>query len=306
MICIVGALAVDLLVSRERFVKGTSNPSSIRLAPGGVGYRIYSHLQSPKMLFTALGSDVFGKWLIENIGQPQWVNPIFLDQYSTSCYCALMQSGELFYGAADMAVIEEGLSWPRLRARLPELGEKDFLVLEANLSPDLVRSLLHQFGRKTRVVFESVSVEKLLRHADVLKNLYLIAGNEEEFKALGKIFTTEGNDNKIDVPARPGFQSDCWVQAFLEERKIEQLLVTRGRRGVRLYQRDPRTTAGRGKSQGPLIISPNRVIETVDTTGAGDRLLSVFLETADREAAAGDVLKQAVESVERAIEEGNL
>jgi len=306
MICIVGALAVDLLVSRERFVKGTSNPSSIRLAPGGVGYRIYSHLQSPKMLFTALGSDVFGKWLIENIGQPQWVNPLFLDQYSTSCYCALMQSGELFYGAADMAVIEEGLSWPRLRARLPELGEKDFLVLEANLSPDLVRSLLHQFGRKTRVVFESVSVEKLLRHAEVLKNLYLLTGNEEEFKALGNSFVMEGNSKEIDTPTGRVPQADRWVQAFLEERKIEQLLVTRGRRGVRLYQRDPRTTAGRGKSQGLLTITPNRVIDGSDTTGAGDRLLSAFLEAVDGEAETGDALKQAVESVERAIEEENL
>jgi len=306
MICIVGALAVDLLISRECFVKGTSNPSSIRLAPGGVGYRIYSHLHSPKMLFTALGSDVFGKWLIENIDQPQWVNPIFLDQYSTSCYCALIQSGELFYGAADMAVIEEGLSWPRLRARLPELGEQDFLVLEANLSPDLVRSLLHHVGRRTRVVFESVSVEKLLRHAEVLKNLYLLSGNEEEFKALGKIYSAERNDKKIDVPPGRGSQSDRWVQIFLEERRIEQLLVTRGRRGVRLYQRELRTTTGREQSGGPLSISANRVIETVDTTGAGDRLLSAFLEAVEREAETGDALKQAVESVERAIGEGNL
>lgn len=306
MICIVGALAVDLLISRARFVKGTSNPASIRFSPGGVGYRIYSHLQSPKMLFTALGSDVFGKWLIENIDQPQWVNPIFLDQYSTSCYCALMQSGELFYGAADMAVIEQGLSWPRLRARLPELGEKDFLVLEANLSPELIRSLLHQFGRKTRVVFESVSVEKLLRHADVLKNLYLLAGNEEEFKALGNRFVMEGNSKEIDAPAGRRSQSDRWVQDFLEERGIEMLLVTRGRRGLWLYQRDSRATAGRGKSQGPLTITPNRVIETTDTTGAGDRLLSAFLEAVDREAETGDALRQVVGSVERAIEEGNL
>jgi sugar/nucleoside kinase (ribokinase family) len=306
MICIVGALAVDLLISRERFVKGTSNPSSIRLTPGGVGYRIYSHLHSPKMLFTALGSDVFGKWLIENIDQPQWVNPIFLDQYASSCYCALMQSGELLYGAADMAVIEEGLSWPRLRARLPELGEQDFLVLEANLSADLVRSLLHHIGRKTRVVFESVSMEKLLRHADVLKNLYLLAGNEEEFKALGKTYPTEGNAKKIDVSTGRGSQSDSWVQPFLEERRIKQLLVTRGRRGVRLYQRDPRSAAGRGKNQGPLTIPPNRVIETVDTTGAGDRLLSEFLEADDGEAETVDTLKQAVGSVEQAIEEGNL
>jgi sugar/nucleoside kinase (ribokinase family) len=306
MICIVGALAVDLLISRDRFVKGTSNPSSILLTPGGVGYRIYSHLQSPKMLFTALGSDVFGKWLIENIDQPQWVNPIFLDQYSTSCYCALMQSGELLYGAADMTVIEEGLSWPRLRARLPELGEKDFLVVEANLSAELVRSLIHYMGRKTRVVFESVSVEKLLRHSDVLKNLFLLTGNEEEFKALGKTYTTTGDDKKFDISAGRGSQSDSWVQIFLEERRIERLLVTRGRRGVRLYQRDLPTAADRGKNQGPLIIPPNRVIETVDTTGAGDRLLSTFLEAVDGEAAIEDALKQAVGSVELAIEEGDL
>lgn len=306
MICIVGALAVDLIIGREHFVKGTSNPSSMRLAPGGVGYRIYRHLHSPKMLFTALGSDVFGKWLIENIDQSQWVNPIFLDQYSTSCYCALMQSGELFYGAADMAVIEEGLSWPRLRARLPELGEKDFLVLEANLSPDLVRSLLHYVGRRTRVVFESVSVEKLIRHAEVLKNLYLLSGNEEELKALRKIYPAERSAEESDGSPGRGSQFDRWAQILMEERRIEQLLVTRGRRGVRLYQRNPRTMDSPGQSRGPLSISPGRAIETVDTTGAGDRLLSAFLEAVDREAETGEALKQAVESVERAIGEGNL
>jgi sugar/nucleoside kinase (ribokinase family) len=149
-------------------------------------------------------------------------------------------------------------------------------------------------------------LEKLRRHAEVLKNLYLLAGNEEEFKVLGNQFVMEGNSKEIDTSAGRRPQSDRWVKAFLEERGIEMLLVTRGRRGVGLYQRDPRTTAGRGKSQGPLTIPPNRVIETLDTTGAGDRLLSAFLETVDRDAAAGDALKQAVESVERAIEEGNL
>ena len=47
-------------------------------------------------------------------------------------------------------------------------------------------------------------------------------------------------------------------------------------------------------------------VETVDTTGAGDRLLSVFLETVDQEAAIWDALRQALEAVERAIEEGDL
>jgi sugar/nucleoside kinase (ribokinase family) len=303
MICIVGALAVDLLIQKDRFLKGTSNPASIRFHPGGVGYRIYSHLECPKMLFTALGTDGFGKWLIENMTQPQWVNPIFLDQYPTACYCALMQSGELLYGAADMAVIEQGLSWARLRARLPELGAKDFLVLEANLAPELVRSLIRHAGTRTRVVFESVSVEKLLRHAENLRNLHLLSGNEAEARALGEW-----------LAAGRASRSDGWVQEFLAQRNIEQLLVTRGRRGVRLYQRNSGGGLGNGGDPGsrgagarrPIDIAPGRFIETADTTGAGDTLVSAYLEALDREADTAGALRRAVESVERSIEEGTL
>jgi sugar/nucleoside kinase (ribokinase family) len=328
MICIVGALAVDLLIHRDRFLKGTSNPASIRFAPGGVGYRIYSHLESPKMLFTALGSDVFGKWLIEKLVQPQWVNPIFLDQYPTACYCALMQSGELLYGAADMAVIEQGLNWERLRARLPELGARDYLVLEANLAPELVRSLIRHAGARTRVVFESVSVEKLLRHAENLKSLYLLSGNEAEFHALGEWFaagragsagsraSASGGSSAPRGGSATGraSRSDSWVQDYLAEMRIEQLLVTRGRRGVRLYQRESGGGVGEGRGPGgrgsgsrkPIDIAPGRLIETADTTGAGDRLTSAYLEALDREADAADALRRAVEIVERSIEEGTL
>jgi len=303
MICIVGALAVDLLIQKDRFLKGTSNPASIRFHPGGVGYRIYSHLECPKMLFTALGTDGFGKWLIENMTQPQWVNPIFLDQYPTACYCALMQSGELLYGAADMAVIEQGLSWARLRARLPELGAKDFLVLEANLAPELVRSLIRHAGTRTRVVFESVSVEKLLRHAENLRNLYLLSGNEAEARALGEW-----------LAAGRASRSDGWVQEFLVQRNIEQLLVTRGRRGVRLYQRESGGGVGDGGDPGnrgagarrPIDMAPGRLIETADTTGAGDTLVSAYLEALDREADTAAALRRAVQCVERSIEEGTL
>jgi len=334
MTCIVGALAVDLLIHKDRFLKATSNPASMRFQPGGVGYRIYSHLECPKMLFTALGTDGFGRWLIENMNQPQWVNPIFLDQYPTACYCALMQSGELLYGAADMAVIEEGLNWARLRARLPELGATDYLVLEANLAPELVRSLIRHAGTRTRVVFESVSVEKLLRHAKNLKNLYLLSGNEREARALGEWFasgsvdSTKGRNSsgggdsasgrssvssRGAAAGRPS-RSDRWVQDFLERRNIEQLLVTRGRRGVRLHQRESVRRVGDGGGPGnrgagdrrPIDIQPGRIIEAADTTGAGDTLISAYLEALDRDTDAANALRRAVQSVERSIEEGTL
>jgi sugar/nucleoside kinase (ribokinase family) len=274
-----------------------------------VGYRIYSHLESPKMLFTALGSDVFGKWLIEKLVQPQWVNPIFLDQYPTACYCALMQSGELLYGAADMAVIEQGLNWERLRARLPELGARDYLVLEANLAPELVRSLIRHAGTKTRVVFESVSVEKLLRHAENLKNLFLLSGNEREVRALGEWFAPANRTSENRTSRSAG-----WVQDFLEQRSIERLLVTRGRRGVRLYQRESVHGVDSGGGPGdrraggrkPIDIQPERIIEAADTTGAGDTLTSAYLEALERDTDAADALRRAVRSVETSIEEGTL
>jgi sugar/nucleoside kinase (ribokinase family) len=318
MICIVGALSVDLLFTRERFHKGTSNPAPVRISPGGVGYRIYSQVDDPKLLFTALGSDVFGKWLIEQLDQPQGVHPLFFDKHKTACYCSLMQAGELLYGAADMEVVERGLTWPLLRARLPDLGKRDFLVLEANLSPDLVRSMISHLGRKTRVVFESVSVEKLLRHSEVLKNLFLLSGNVGEIRALGERVTgPTGNAAAQRSLRSESLRSESlrseslgWIPTFLEQRNIEQLLVTRGSGGISLYRK------GSGKEGKPLTLRPGHVLESTETTGAGDRLLSTFLaaldgggggaDALDNEATVKEALLQAMASVEQSIEEGSL
>jgi pseudouridine kinase len=293
MICIVGALAVDVLIQRERFIKGTSNPASIRFSAGGVGYRIYSHLRVSRMLFTALGSDVFGRWLIERVGQSRWVNALFFEQYPTACYCALMQSGRLLYGAADMGVIERGLSWQRLRGRLPVLEGRDFLILEANLSPALAGELIRHLGGKTRLVFESVSVEKLLRHSEGLRDLYLVCANEAEFRALA---CGAGGIEKAEDGRRAGSQYESSVKAWLERRNIEQLLVTRGSRGVRLFRRSGRT----------VIARPTRVVQAADTTGAGDRLLAAYLEALQEGLEAEPALRRAVEAVRRSLEEGSL
>ncbi len=285
MICIVGALAVDVLVGRKRFRKSTSNPASIRLRPGGVGYRIYSHLKAPKLLFTALGSDILGKWLIEEIAEPQGIEAIRVERGSTSCYCAFLQDGELLYGASDMTVIEQGLSWPRLQSRLPALGARDFLVIEANLSGELVQALLRWASGRTRVVFESVSVEKLLRHAGALRDLYLLSANQEELGAL---------ENYLAIPGNPPA-----VGEFMKQRRIAQILVSRGKRGASLYRLS-------GEEAQRLDLGPERIIAAADTTGAGDRLLSAFLEQIELDPDPQAALRAAITEVERAIEEETL
>ena len=54
MIWVVGAVAIDMVAVREKFLDGTSNPSDIRLGLGGVGYRIFSNLETPRRFIQAL------------------------------------------------------------------------------------------------------------------------------------------------------------------------------------------------------------------------------------------------------------
>jgi sugar/nucleoside kinase (ribokinase family) len=289
MVCVIGASAVDAVARREHFLRGTSNPAEIRLAPGGVGYRIFSALPEPKMFITALGLDAPGNWLKERLQQEPGTVPLALAGYRSACYLALMEAGELLYGAADMAVIEEGLDWPRLAPHLPELGPADLLVLEANLAPALVQRLLERFAGATRVVFESVSVEKLLRHASVLRGLYLLSGNEEEIRGLAP-----------DPGGIPGGNpvGEGWVQAFLERRGVDNLLVTRGGRGVRLHAR-----SAPGK---PLELPPGRLVTTRDSTGAGDRLLAGVLSGLGRRQELPAAVASAMDAVEQSLEEKSL
>ena len=62
MVFVVGAVAIDLIAMRAKFLDGTSNPSDIRVGLGGVGYRIFSNLEVPRKFITALAGDPISRW----------------------------------------------------------------------------------------------------------------------------------------------------------------------------------------------------------------------------------------------------
>jgi sugar/nucleoside kinase (ribokinase family) len=310
MVVVVGALALDVVACRERFLPGTSNPADIRWAPGGVGFRIWRRLPAPKLLLTAVGDDPAGRWLEQRLTPGSWsagngggkgrpeecgaarrLDAVILrlPQYHTACYSAFMESGRLLYGAADMRVIERGLTWKRVASLLPALGPHDLLTLEANLAAPLVKALIRRFGRRARAVFEGVSVEKLLRHEPNLRDLYLLCTNEDELKAL--------RARSAPASRRSG---SGWLEAFMGSRRIEHWLVGRGRRGARLY------SLGRGGRMGVINQAPTCVVRAPDTTGAGDRLLAAVLARLGRGGSPEKVLPAAMREVEKAIEEGRL
>ncbi|HET6487317.1 MAG TPA: PfkB family carbohydrate kinase, partial [Spirochaetia bacterium] len=242
MIWVVGAVAIDLIAMRDRFLDGTSNPSDIRLGLGGVGYRVFSNLDTPRRFITALAADPLSAWARKALESEEGVLIQAVEDRDAGppLYLALMESGSLKVAASDFRIVEQQLSEDFVVRALQAGSPRDFLVLDANLSPSLLAGLAGRFRSDRRVIVEPVSVEKARRHDPALHDLFLLTPTEEEVDAL------------CPDPA-----------SFRRERRIQHLLVTRGRQGAILYD-----------AAGVREFPPNEVVETEDTTGAGDLLLA--------------------------------
>jgi sugar/nucleoside kinase (ribokinase family) len=268
MVTVVGAVAIDMIAVRERFLDGTSNPSDIRLGLGGVGYRIFSNLEVPRRFITALGSDPISRWAREAMEADgdALIQDVSVRDAGPPLYLALMESGNLKVAASDFRILEEALSPAFVERNLGTPGAEDFLVLDANLSPALLGSLVRRWAGATRVVFEPVSVEKSARHADSLRGIFLMTPTAEEMDALAS-----GD-----------------VTAYMKERRIANALVTRGEEGATLYTGGAR-----------IDLPPKNVVGARDTTGAGDLLVALLLSCLHR----GEGMEAAVRSAMRSVEE---
>jgi sugar/nucleoside kinase (ribokinase family) len=270
MIHVVGAVGIDMIAMRERFLEGTSNPSDIRLGLGGVGYRIFSNLDAPKRFITALAADPISRWARESLAADGNVaiEEIRDKDAGPPLYLALMESGSLKIAASDYRIVEQALSAEFVERSIGDPGASDILVLDANLSAALLSRLVDRYALRTRVVVEPVSVEKAARHARSLHDLFLLTPTEEEMDAIGAGDTAR----------------------FMAERKIGTILVTRGEKGLSLY--------GPG---GREDFSPTEVVETRDTTGAGDLLVAALLTAIHRGAAMREAVRIGMTAVEERL-----
>lgn len=268
MVFVVGAVAIDLVAVREKFLDGTSNPSDIRLGLGGVGYRIFSNLDAPRKFITALADDPISRWAREALQVDGGVSiqHIRSKHARPPLYLALMESGSLKVAASDFRILQQSLSLSFAVEQIGEQNRDDFLILDANLSEPVLQGLCARYESGARIVFEPVSVEKATRHAGSLRDLFLLTPTSEEMAAL--------------APAS--------VQEYRRSRRIGNLLVTLGRGGARLYD-----------DAGEETFAPEVVVEATDTTGAGDMLLAFLISRLH----AGEPMRAAVRSAMRGVEQ---
>src|SRR5271157_2454706 len=148
MVFVVGAVAIDMVAVRDRFLDGTSNPSDIRLGLGGVGYRIFSNLETPRRFITALASDPISRWAREALEADG--DAVILEISGRDArpplYLALMESGSLKVGASDLRIVEQALTASFVEHAIGTPGPGDFIVLDANLSPGLLARLASRYS----------------------------------------------------------------------------------------------------------------------------------------------------------------
>jgi sugar/nucleoside kinase (ribokinase family) len=280
MIVVVGAVSIDLVAVREKFLDGTSNPSDIRLGIGGVGWRVFSSLEAPRRFITALARDPLSRHAreaMQELGGVR-VQEVRDRDAHPPLYLALMESGSLKVAASDFRIVERGLDAAFVLKHAGRLAERDMLVLDANLSPPLLAGLVERYAGATRVVFEPVSVEKAARHAAALRGLFLVTPTVEECEAL--------------VPGGEGSLAE-----FMRGRDIAHVVVTRGREGASLY-------GGSASAGGRLDFAPRRVVAAEDTNGAGDLLLAALLSALHGGAPVEEALRAAMDEVESCLEKG--
>jgi sugar/nucleoside kinase (ribokinase family) len=296
MIHVFGAVLVDVIACRDHFTPSTSSIAPITIRLGGVGYNIFRALDpAARRLVTAVGDGPFSQHVRRALGELS--TQVLLHTVPGSdvgIYVAFMERGRLLYGAADAAAFETAMTGAWLDGALEAVAPGDIVVVDANLPADslahLVRAL-HERG--AWLVFETVSVDKSARAREGVRDLFLATPTEDELASLMGVSAPTLAD----------------ISAWMAERRIEHVVVTLGRQGLRWLH------AGESR-----LLEPTRALEVSDTTGAGDTLLGALLaglhawlaarelrlpDAAARRAAAGvmpGILRRAMDEVERYLE----
>ena len=195
-VCVIGGANVDITAtSRERFLRGDSNPGSVRLSFGGVGRNIAHNLAllGDEVCFvTRFGGDAFGQMLrvsCREIGMDISLCET-CPTLPSACFASLNDCcGEMIGGVADM-VVTESISTEWLAARIDAINTADAVVADTNLLPETLAWLIDHVTQPLYVDGVSGPKAGRLREALVIsrvKRLYAFKCNALEEETLASV-----------------------------------------------------------------------------------------------------------------------
>lgn len=253
-ITVIGAANIDIIGrSTDLLIPEDSNPGSIRLCAGGVGRNISENLTRLSVnvkLISALGSDAFGKRIIEmseSVGID--MNHCFVREgAASSTYLAILENnGEMKLALSDMSILGD-MPVEHINKKQQLINNSEIVVLDAGLPEATVEYILANFSGK-RMFLDPVSVGKAKHVKNLIGGFDTVKLNRLEAEFLSGLSVTDRGSLE-----RAG-------EYFLNK-GVKRVFISMGREGV-FYK----TVSGSGVCQSPYITP-------VNATGAGDAFMA--------------------------------
>lgn len=236
------------------YIYGASVPGiMIEEAGGGVfnALRAAVQFQITATLLSARGADAAGDLVSQELARTgiEDMSSIFLDRTTASYTALLERNGDVIAALADMSIYETALPRQIGRRKTREaIAASDAVLIDANMPEDAIIKLLALCGGKP-VFALAISPAKAVRLRPVLHHLSCLFLNQREARAILGITADDSQTESASLINR------------LVAAGITRCVLTNGMGEV--YYADNGHIAA---------ISPPKVANITDVTGAGDAL----------------------------------
>ena len=252
----IGGVTVDLVGCPYKPLKlHDSNPGTIKLSFGGVARNIAENAvrcDTEIVLMSLFGDDAFGQLCYQycdQLGMNLNFSKIKENQRSATYLALLQNSGEMNCAVADMEILSQ-IGEHDFDHGIDHMTQEDYCSIDTNLSVEVLESLCKRIPAK--LAMDPISSQKAIKAKTILRYLSVFKPNiiEAELVCGFQIKTDEDIHKALDYFVQSG---------------VKETILTCGDKG--LYFTD-------GLHKYHLR---HQAVNTVNTTGAGDALLGVYL-----------------------------
>lgn len=256
-ITVIGASNIDLIgFSKDRLIFKDANIGHLETILGGVGRNIAENLKRLDFdveFLSVFADDEFSKTLIASCKELgiSIDHSLVLDNRKTSMFIAIMdRKNDLALGLSAMDIYDD-LPDSFILDKLDIIGQNEYCVIETNL-PTRTLELVTESLPDVKFALEAVSAKKALKAKSILDRLYILKCNILEAELL--------SDIKVELES----DYERIAEHFLEL-GVNKVFITLGKDGV-VYG-----------DENEIFIGKNKIIEAVNTNGAGDAFMAGLL-----------------------------
>lgn len=252
----IGGATVDLVGSPKKpLIYQDSNPGSVKLSYGGVARNIAENAvrcNTDVSLMVLFGDDPFGQLCYqycESLGIDLSFSKTLENERSATYLALLQNDGEMNCAIADMEILGK-LQPNDFDSGIETMNAHDYCSIDTNLSVEVLEMLCQKIP--ARIVMDPISSQKAIKAKSILKYLSVFKPNlmEAELVCGCQIKNEEDIIKALD---------------YLVSQGVKEPIITCGEKGVYI-------------SNGiEKIHLYHDVVQTINTTGAGDSFLGVYL-----------------------------